>query len=216
MKKSLKLLAAVGVLTTAAQSATTFLMTVVGDNDFAVFSGTPTAVNSLLFQNGVVWNSQVASISTITFTLPSGDDTFYILGMGGGGQENLSGLLNGVDITALIVGSVWQVQMSSNLSGSLTGFASSTSQITNGSYNVIIGDVQGALSGLTWGNPTKTIGATVPSSWVHPEKNAGFDFASNTARLFRFSATGVGVIPEPASVLVGGIGLLALLRRRRA
>lgn len=216
MKKSLKLLAVVGVLTTAAQSATTFLMTVVGDNDFTVFSGTPTAVNTLLFQNGVVWNSQVAGISTIPFTLPSGDDTFYILGMGGGGQENLSGLLNGVDITALKVGPVWQVQMSSNLSGSLTNYSSSYFQITNGSYSASLVDVQNAFSTLTWGDPNKTIGATVPSSWVHPETGAGFDFAQQTAHLFRFGAAEVGVVPEPASVLVGGIGLLALLRRRRA
>ena len=37
----------------------------------------------------------------MSFDLQNGETTFYVLGMGGGGQENISGTVNDVDITTI-------------------------------------------------------------------------------------------------------------------
>ena len=67
-------------------SLMTFEMSIVADNDFAVFSGNATNINNILYQNNVGWKTQIGNLSSLSFTLAAGDDKFYVLGMGGGGQ----------------------------------------------------------------------------------------------------------------------------------
>ncbi len=184
----------------------------VADNDYAVFSGTSSSVNNLLYQNNYDWYNQIPNLSTLTFNLAAGDTTFYVLGMGGGGQENISGKINGVDITSSAV----TVTMSSDIQTYLSGY--SALAVTNGGYNASLADVQSAFSHLTWGAPTYNttdivIDAAAPNG-------AGFHFDNMTAHLFKFSSEDVGVatVPEPSSMALTMLGLalagLGSLRRK--
>lgn len=197
----------------AAGSASAFSIRIVGDNDFAIFGGTATGINTLLYQNNMIWMDQIPALTTLTFTLPATDTTFYVLGMGGGGEENISGLVNGVDMTDI------PVSMSSAMQSFLTGY--NTSTVTSGTYNVLLSDVQTAFSQLTWGAPVLDTDDTVIAA-AAPNKK-GFHFDNATAHLFRFDASDVGVggggttVPEPGSLALLGLGLagLAVSRRRK-
>jgi hypothetical protein len=208
----LGLLAAAGV--TGAQGQTSFSMQLVADNDFAVFGGTATGINDLLYQNNDTWSQQIPDLSTLNFTLSAGDTMFYVLGMGGGGQENISGTVNGVDITTI------DVSMSSDLSPYLTDYQNQVSLSDGGSpaagtYNASLLDVQTAFPNLTWGSPTISYSDAVIQ--LASPNGAGFDFASDTAPLFSFSAADVGVqpTPEPSLIMLAGLSGLSLLFFRR-
>ena len=183
-----------------ATSASAFTIKMVADNDYAIFSGTSSSINSILYQNNVVWNDQLRAISTQSFSLANGDDTFYVLGMGGGGQENISGLVNGVNMTDPSV----SVSMSSNINSFLTGY--NATAVTNGTYNVSLADVQTALANLTWGSPTVATNETVINASGF---GSGFRFEDQQAHLFRFNAASVNVpttpVSEPATFAIFGV-----------
>jgi len=197
----------IGFLSIGSASAAPFTISMVADNDFAIFSGTSTGINNLLYQNDFSWPSQIIALSTLTFSLAAGDDTFYVLAMGGGGvEENISGVVNGVNMTDPSV----SVSMSSNLAPFLTGYPVNVSP---GTYDAILSEVQGAFSGLTWGAPDLNTTQTVI---VAAGFGAGFRFNTNTARLFSFEAGDVGVsVPEPSMLALMGIGLAGLAFRTR-
>jgi len=197
-------LAATGCATSGLNAAT-FSLEIVADNDFAVFTGTSSSINHLLYQNNERWSEQIPALSTLEFTLPSGDTVFYVLGMGGGGQENVSGLVNGVDMTTI------STLMSSNLSSYLSGYSASLAAVENGTYTVSLTDVQTAFSSLTWGSPTTSTSATVIG--LAAPNGVGYSFDSNSAHLFSFQVadTGVSTVPEPSSFGLAAFGLSGLL-----
>jgi len=215
--------AGIGMLLAFSTSASygSFVMHLVGDNDFAVFAGTETSVTSLIYQNGVSWEAQASAIQNFTFNLLPGQNTFYVVGLGGGGpQENISGTVNGVDITAIID----KVQMSSNIGSFLPGYTVDpdtvyVDAVVAGTFNVNMGDVNTALqSGLAWNAPTITTSQTVPQSFVHPNANAGYFFGTNTAHLFKFNILDVGLAPVPevtSTFTMFGLVAGGLMVRRR-
>ncbi len=213
MKKiTLPLLFASCLLSAGSVSATPFSIEMVADNDFAIFSGTSTGINNLLYQNNVDWYAQVASISTLSFNLAAGDDTFYVLGMGGGGpQENISGLVNGVNMTDPSL----SVSMSSDISSFLPDYNFEDS-VAKGSYSAQLIDVQNAFSQATWSNASSNLNTT--QTVIHQAGfGAGYRFNTGTAHLFSFDAVDVNVEPvsAPASLALFSLSLAGLAYRRR-
>lgn len=201
-----------GLMSVGAANASPFSIKMVADNDFAIFGGTATGINDLLYQNNVDWSSQILTLSSLTFTLPAADTMFYVLGMGGGGEENISGLINGVDMTSASV----LATMSSNIQSYL-GY--NTGTVSGGTFNANLSDVQTAFSHLTWGAPSIDTNDTVIVAAA--PNHIGFHFDDSTAHLFAFSSRAVGVdpgpgaVPEPSSIALALIGLASLMRLRR-
>jgi len=192
-----------------------FSMQIVADNDFAVFAGTSSGVTEILYQNDYSWPDQIDNLSTLSFDLQNGETTFYVLGMGGGGEENISGTVNGVDITT-----IGDISMSSDLGPYLTDFETQSDggTVADGTFDASLTDVQAAFSSLTWSAPSPNSSDAVIQ--LASPNGVGFDFPSQTADLFSFSTADVGVTstPEPSAsglLLVGaGMALVALRFRQ--
>jgi len=193
----------------------TFSMSIVCDNDYAVFAGTNTSIVSLLYQNDVDWGAQIANISSQTFSLPNGCTTIYLLAMDGGGEANIQGTINDVDITSV------PVLMSVDIGSHLTDFGFSASAIADGSYSPDLADVQTAMSSLSSTDWTDTpyIGSGIVTG--ASGYDFGFLFNSDRAHLFAFEATGMDIpvvsVPEPAttSLAIAFLGGAFVLIRRR-
>nr|QXF14443.1 hypothetical protein KPDKLGBK_00014 [uncultured bacterium] len=187
----------------------TFQISMVADNDFALFSGDENGINNLLYQNNVDWYNQVPSISTFDFTLAAGDSKFYVLGMGGGGQENISGLVNGVNMTSV------PVSMSANIAPFLSGY--NASAVANGTYDANLLDVQTAFSNTSWSNAATNFNNTdivINAAGF----GSGYSFSHLNAHLFSFDAIDVGVevnpVPAPSTMAIFALGMLGLASRR--
>ena len=194
-------------ITVALGQGQTFSIQIVADNDFAVFAGTSNSVTSLVYQNDVDWPHQLSNLSTLNFTLQSGETTFYLLALGGGGDENISGTVNGVDLTTI------NVSMSSDIGPYLTGYEAQANggTVGSGTFSPSLADVQAAFDFLTWGNTTPTTGGDTVAA--QSPTGHGFHFDPSTAHLFAFNASDVGVadVPEPSTYALLGIGTLALV-----
>lgn len=210
MLKTISKIAAVMALSTAGfASATPFTISMVVDNDFAIFGGTATSINNVLYQNDVDWYHQIPQLSTMTFNLAPTDTTFYVLAMGGGGpEENISGNVNNVNIAGI------PVSVSSNIRSFLSGY--NLGAVADGTYSANLSDVQSAFAQATWSVPTLNTSQTVIQQAGF---GSGYSFDSSTAHLYRFDAVSVDVeVPEPAGIALVGLGLLglAVVRRRKA
>ena len=186
----------------------TFEMSIVADNDFAVFSGNATNINNILYQNNVGWKTQIGNLSSLSFTLAAGDDKFYVLGMGGGGQEeNISGLINGVNMTSV------SVAMSSNLSSYLTGY--NNFDVEAATYSASLADVQNAFSNVSsWSDAASNLNST-QTVIEKAGYGSGFAFSTGNAHLFSFDAEDAGVkVPEPSTLAIFALGLMGLASRR--
>lgn len=212
MKKAVLATMVAGLVSMNSANAASFTIEMIADNDFAIFSGTNSGINNLLYQNNHSWYQQLPNLTTQTFDLAAGDDTFYVLGMGGGGQENISGKVNGVNMTDSSV----SVSMSSNIAGSLTGYNGHA--VANGFYNALLGDVQTAFASATWSNAASNV---VSNEVVIQQGGfgSGFRFDHMTAHLFSFDAGDVNVpttsVSEPSSLAILGLGIVGLGLRSR-
>lgn len=182
----------------------------VADNDFALFAGNNSNVTRLLYQNNDSWMDQIPAAASFSFNLQAGEDLLYILVLGGGGQENVSGTINGHNIITLS-----GVQMSSNLAPSLDSY--NLSQVAAGTYSVGLLDLQDALQSATWTSPSITYSHNVP--FLSGAGGAGFEVPSSTAVALRFTSEQIAVpVPELSTygLLLGALALAgAALRRRR-
>jgi len=213
--KSLKLTMAIlftGLMSIGSANASimTFEMSIVADNDFAVFSGDSAGINNLLYQNNVGWGAQIGNLSSLSFSLAAGDNKFYVLGMGGGGtQENISGLVNGVNMTSL------SVLMSSNLTSYLSGYDALA--VEAGTYNASLVDVQNAFSQVSWSDASLNLNTT-QTVIQQAGFGSGFKFSTVNAHLFSFDAVDVDVevsaVPEPSTLAIFALGMIGLASRR--
>jgi len=186
---------------------------IVCDNDFAVFAGTVSSISRLVYQNGANWDSQIESAASFDLSLANGEDTIYLLAMGGGGQENISGKINDVNITSL--SSIMQSNEVQNYLSSY-GLNKDNDNVANGIYDAILVDVQNALTNLSWSTPTPLFNPSSAEAHIIGEAGfgSGFAFNDSTAVLYRFEASQVG-IPEPSALSLLTVGLGALFRRSR-
>lgn len=198
----------------SAYAQTSFPISIIGDNDFALFSGTSSSVDQLLYQNNYVWQDQLANESGLSFALQPGETTFYLLALGAGGiQDNISGTINGVDITSI------PVSMSSDIGPSLSGYEGQNTPagtVALGTYDAELADVQLALPSATWSDAALNINTTDIVVQGSPN-GIGYDIPISTAHLFEFSAASVSVmpVPEPGTIALAGIGIASLLALRR-
>ncbi len=205
-----------------AASAQAVTIQLVADNDFAVYAGTSSTITRSIYQNGVVWDDQIAAAASFSFELEPGENTYYVLAMGGGVEENISGRINGVNLVDVFTLDNQAIRQSANVASFLSGYNSTA--VANGSFTPVLSDVQTALAGTTFGSPTVDSGRQVingnPFSLsALSNTQVGFAFPAGTAVLYKFASEEVASpIPEPSSAaaLVGlaALGFVAGRRRR--
>jgi hypothetical protein len=79
------------------------------------------------------------------------------------------------------------------------------------------------LAGLTWSSVNNgtytliggTLGAGVFDSLAHNSLGSAYDIGGGRSAYFQQGSLQLVVIPESSTALLGGLGLLAMLRRRR-
>jgi len=210
----------------------TFQIEIVADNDWALFAGNSTSATTQVYQNGVVWNSQLTTASSQNYTLTGAETTFYLVALDAGGDANISGRINGTNIWSIWNTENAKVQVSGNIASFLPNYGTSGSAIANGTYTVAMSDLNSALSSATFSNPTYYIeGETNPSQTVinsnsaavigNGTTNYGFTFPVGTAVVFKFSISEVPAnpVPEPSTyaAILGACALgLVVYRRRKA
>jgi MYXO-CTERM domain-containing protein len=205
---------AAAAISVAADAAVT--MQIICDNHFAMYVGTANGITRKLFENTGNWTTQLANAASFDIELQGAETHFYLLGMGGGGQENIGGRVNGVALDTIAV------TMSSNIAGSLAGYTNGLQTISgvqriipveNGQYVSQLADVQAGLATATWG----AVSIQTSGVGAGPTGKA-FGFSSLSARLFRFEADAVGVtaVPAPGALALIGVAGLVGGRRRRS
>ena len=178
---------------------------IVADNDFALLAGDENNVTRMILQNDVVWMDQQTNATTYAINLNGGETYLYLLAMGGGGGEDIGGLLNGVDITTIASG-VNGIQRAVNRTGgsvqngfllidsffsdwSSVGFSgNNATNVAYGKYAAPLAGIQDALTGATWGDPPARQNGGIGGSIT----GYGYSVPSSRAVMFRFKSTSLG------------------------
>ena len=174
---------------------------IIADNDFALFSGTSSSVNTLLFQNDLTWYTQLTAQSSPLPSVPAGDTHFYLLAMGGGAPEEVLGTIDGVNITTIA-----DVMTSDDFSASLSGFT--LNSVEDGVYSVALSDVQAAFATLNFHPPT--IGCDYVCTYYGSFANHKSFVVGTGAQLFAFKVPG----PLPAAGLLAALHASRKIRQR--
>ena len=174
---------------------------IISDNDYALFAGDATNVTRIIHQNNYVFWDQVAGAANVRISLNDGESYVYLLGMGGGGAEDIGGRLNGVDVTSVATGlnglqratgkTGGQVQNGylvlnpglSNWDALSHGNCDSQTSVCWGPYVAQLAEVRTGLSGATWGNPPNVGWGQAGNAFAYPD---------STAVMFRIKATALG------------------------
>jgi hypothetical protein len=175
---------------------------IIADNDFALFSGTSSSVNTILFQNNVDWYNQLSLHSGPLPAVPPGDTHFYLLAMGGGPPEEVLGTIDGKSLAAMP-----DVLVSNDLSTALSGF--DLLAVVDGTFSVALADVQAALPTLTF-QPASLGCDYVCTNYGSFVNHQAFVVAGNGAQLFAFKVPG----PLPFAGLLGGFHFARKIRQR--
>lgn len=167
------------------------------DNDMTLYSGNLTG-SSLTehFNQTAGWGTP--NVGSFTST----EDYIYVVGMNFGGPGSFAGFINTIDISTI----PWDI--SSNVSGSLTGYTGSSTAFNplTPEVSTLIGTETFTLAALTGSLAGVGIGGVADSVDI-----PGFD----SAFIYRTDASNFNV-PEPSTTLLGfGAATLALFRRRR-
>ena len=178
---------------------------ILADNDFALLAGDANNVTRMILQNDAVWMDQQTAATTYHISLNPGETYLYLLAMGGGGGEDIGGLLNGVDITQIASGPDGLQRATGRAGGNTSGgylllddfFADwnsvglsgdTTINAEWGKYAAPMSGIQAALTGATWGDPPAIkyggVGGMITGK--------AFDVPSVRAVMFRFKGTSLG------------------------
>ena len=174
---------------------------IISDNDYALFAGDSTNVKRVIHQNNDVFWDQVAGSANVRISMQDGESYVYLLGMGGGGAEDIGGTLNGVDVTSIASG-VNGLQRATGKTGGQTqdGYLLLNPGLTNwdslshfncdsqtsvcwGPYVAQLSEVRTALAGATWGNPPSVTWGQAGNAFAYPD---------STAVMFRIKASALG------------------------
>lgn len=175
---------------------------IVVDNDFAILAGDANNVSRIVLQNDVVWYDQVSNATTYSIALNGNETYLYLIPMGGGGQEDIGGTLNGVDITSIASGPEGMQRAISKAGGTvqdgylmlqqwLSDFSAAVGRgdVANGPYSVQLQELQTALSDATWGDPPAYTTGWGPGQMV---TGKAFRFPDSSAVAFRIRGTSLG------------------------
>ena len=176
-------------------------VSIISDNDYALFAGDASNVTRIIHQNDYVFWDQVAGSANVRIALNDGESYVYLLGMGGGGAEDIGGTLNGTEVTSIASG-VNGLQRATGKTGGQTqdGYLLLNPGLTNwdqyshgncdqqmsvcwGPYAAQLSEVRSELSGATWGNPPSV-------SWG--QAGQAFAYPDSSAVMFRFKASALG------------------------
>lgn len=209
---SLATLLILGIAQSHAAIVRDFQIQIALDNDFAVFAGNSSGISELLYQNDADWYNQVDVLSTLDFSLNTGDDTIYVLAMDGGGITGFGGAINGENVMDTSL----NVAVSNDISGSLSGY--NNLDVASAAYDARLMDVQAAFASIVWNtSPTRSNLSSNSSSSstsvvqdilnldTRVSKEA-YIWGVDEAVLYRFNAPQLNIaVPEPSM-----FGLIAL------
>jgi hypothetical protein len=179
--------------------------------DFGLTTGTTTTVNngsvnvdfkSLLFTQSVTLTNGITVDPGGNFNFNANAGNGTISGNYGAilGRQIGGGNLSTIDLSGLSIGTEYQIQVFCMGGDTANVFVSGSPALAVGGGN----------------NPGNTsgFGKYIVGTFTADATNQVLSFTANTSEP-TVNALTIGVIPEPSAALLGGLGLLGLLRRRR-
>ncbi|MFM6941560.1 MAG: fibronectin type III domain-containing protein [Candidatus Planktophila sp.] len=188
---------------------------VIVDNDYAAFMGNDSNVTRLFYQNNVAWMTQISTASSLDVFPQTGETYIYLAVMGGGGTEDWAGKINGQDVVNISgaqvatgrspLGTAVVSAPYVKLESFITGFNST--DVANGVQNVLLSDLQTALTGVSWSSAVatgsnstgnvpsyKTTGVCCQADATNAGMTGkGWNFPSNSLVVFRYPLSSLGL-----------------------